>query len=225
MPETALFAPVRAQTLKENILEMLTGAILSGKIRPGERLNESELARQLQVSRAPIREALQQLSEQGLVMNHPRRGMFVVSLEKEDLQKINSLRIVLEAEALRLTRSRLTPQIEKKLTQIVERMEGLNGAPALQLTRLDLEFHRTIWSQTGNEYLEKSLTSVTAPLFAYAVLIKTESEKMRMIQNSHRPLLEFVRGRRKGSAEDVMLDHLKLGWDRPEVFWSRTESR
>src|SRR5258708_2098226 len=100
MPRRSLFGPIRTQkTLKDTAAGLLTEKILSGKIAPGERLNESQLSRQFRISRAPIREALQQLLEQGLVMNITRRGMFVVSLDSEDIQKINSLRLILEAEA------------------------------------------------------------------------------------------------------------------------------
>ena len=70
--------------------------LVSGKLRSGERLNESARARQMKVSRAPIREALQLLHEQGVVMNHPRRGMFVVSLDDEDLQKITGQNLVVD---------------------------------------------------------------------------------------------------------------------------------
>ena len=115
MARDSIFQPIKNNgTLKDRTVEVLVDAILSGKIRPGERLNESQLARDLRVSRAPVREALQQLQEQSLIVNIPRRGMFVVSLDEEDIQKINSLRIVLEAEALRLVRRHLTPQREKK---------------------------------------------------------------------------------------------------------------
>ena len=80
-------------TLKNHLVAALRDAIIAGKIKPGQRLNESQLARQYGVSRIPVREALQQLQEQGLVMNHPRRGMFVNILSDEDCQKINSLRV------------------------------------------------------------------------------------------------------------------------------------
>ena len=88
--------------MKDRTVQILADAILTGKIKPGERLNESQLARDLNVSRAPVREALQQLQEQSLIVNIPRRGMYAVSLDDDDIQKINSLRIVLEAEAIRL---------------------------------------------------------------------------------------------------------------------------
>ena len=67
-------------TLKSHILRLLRQAILSGRYPPGSRLNESQLAREFSISRIPIREALMQLQESGLVTNHARRGMFVTRL-------------------------------------------------------------------------------------------------------------------------------------------------
>ncbi|MBK9170176.1 MAG: GntR family transcriptional regulator [Bryobacterales bacterium] len=221
MQPARLFEPFRTQTLKENIGELITAAILEGKLRPDDRLNESALARDLQVSRAPIREALQQLEEQGLVVNIPRRGMFVVSLSEEELQKINSLRILLEAEALRLCRDTLTQQTEKKLLQALERMER-KGMTAIEAARVDLEFHRCLWQTTGNEYLEKTLTSLTAPLFAYSIVTLPGAATVRWILDSHRPLIEFVR-RKTGtlSAEHVMAEHLSHAWKKPSRYASQ----
>jgi DNA-binding GntR family transcriptional regulator len=220
-----MFAKIRDNTtLKDKTLDLLTNAILSSKIKPGERLNESELARKLHVSRAPVREALQQLEEQGLIVNVPRRGMFVVSLEEEDLQKINSMRLVLESEALRLARKHLTAKGREKLMQITERMEKMEASSTIEATRIDMEFHRTIWSLTGNEYLRRTLTSLTAPLFAHAMLTYVREEnRRRMVLDSHRPLLRFVLGESSESAEEVMLAHLSLRWTDPARFSSLTD--
>ncbi len=67
-------------TLRNHVLRELRARIVAGRYKPGERLNESRLARELNISRIPIREALSQLQEQGLVTNHERRGMFVTKL-------------------------------------------------------------------------------------------------------------------------------------------------
>jgi DNA-binding GntR family transcriptional regulator len=203
---------IKTSTLSQNIAERLVEAILSGKLTAGTRLNESELSRQLQVSRAPIREALHQLQEQGLVVHHPRRGMFVVSLSDSDIQKIQRLRIVLESEALLLCRENLTPANERKLLTQLEKMEKMEGTSSLDAIRMDLAFHRTIWSQTENDFLERTLTSLTAPLFAYALISKS-LHGQRMILDSHRSLLTFIQGEtRKDHARQVMIDHITLRW-------------
>jgi DNA-binding GntR family transcriptional regulator len=182
------------------------------------------LARELQVSRAPIREALQQLQEQALIINHPRRGMFVVHLEDEDFQKINSVRLILEAEALRLARANLNQAAHNKLAQILERMERSETAAPSVRVKLDVEFHKTIWNLTGNEFMERTLSSLTAPLFAYGVIRAMKGDKVRHIIHSHRPLLEFLSGKINAPAESVLADHLKIPWNEPERFSSLSES-
>jgi DNA-binding GntR family transcriptional regulator len=216
MPKSPVFAPVSVNTVKHNVVGVLTEAIFSGKMKPGERLNESQLARELHVSRAPIREALQQLQEQGLVLNNPRRGMFVVHLEEDDIRKMNSVRLLLEAEALRLCKANLTPQIEAKLTQLLERLEKSESATASSRVKLDFDFHKTIWAACGNEYLERTLNGLSAPLFAHSVLRFVKSDKIKHIVFSHRPLLDFIKGNTKVSAEKIVAEHLRVPWTHSE---------
>ncbi|MBL8216984.1 MAG: GntR family transcriptional regulator [Bryobacterales bacterium] len=224
MRKPSPFSPMLVSTLKENIAQVITEAIFSGKLKPGERLNESQLARDLQVSRAPIREALQHLQEQGLVMNSPRRGMFVVLLEDDDISKINSVRLILEAESFRLARTHLTKPEEAKLLQLLERLEKSESAAPSIRARYDFDFHRAIWRLSGNEYLERTLHGLTAPLFAHSVLRIIKSEKVRHIIYSHRPLMAFLQGRSKHEAEEVIAEHLRVPWVRPERFSSLAAS-
>jgi DNA-binding GntR family transcriptional regulator len=224
MNSSAAFAPVRLGTLKDNIVEIISDAIFTGRMKPGQRVNESQLARELEVSRAPIREALQQLQEQGLIINHPRRGMFVVHLADEDLQKINSVRLVLEAEAMRLARNNFNEAARAKLTQVLERMERSEGAAPSARVKLDVEFHRTIWGLAGNEFMERTLVTLTAPLFAYGVITAMKAEKVRHVIHSHRPLLDFLLGGAKAPAERVLADHLKIPWENPDRFSSFSDN-
>lgn len=221
MRARSIFQPLKSNgSLKDRTLELVTDAILNGRIKPGERLNESQLARELHVSRAPVREALQRLQQQSLIANIPRRGMFVVTLDEEDIQKINSLRVVLEAEALRLARKNLTPPRRKALQQLLHAMESKEPAPTKLSMRVDFEFHRTIWSFSGNEYLEKVLMTLTAPLFAHAVRTLLGADKLRLILDSHWPLYEFICGEDKKTAEQVMLEHLSLRYPEPDKYTS-----
>src|SRR5262245_3500271 len=125
MPDFGTFVPVRLKTLRRNLVDLVFDAILSGKFRPGERLNESELSRRLGVSRTPIREALHQLEEQGIVINNPRRGMFVVALNTKDVQEICKVRLILEAEALHLCKEHFNLEVERKLTRLLKTLESI----------------------------------------------------------------------------------------------------
>lgn len=196
------------RTLKEQIVRLLRGAILSGKIRTGERLNESVLARDLGLSRIPVREALTQLEEQGLVVDIPRRGKFVVELTDEQIQKINSLRLILEAEALCLCRAKITPAGLNTLASLADKMEQSREASEIEASALDIEFHRTIWHHSGNEYLAKTLESLTVPLFAHRALWRINREMLgwaSILPNHHRLLLAFVAGEVQTPATEVML--------------------
>ncbi len=198
--------------------ELLSQAIMNGKIGPGERLNESQLSRDLKVSRAPIREALQQLQESGLVVNYPRRGMFVVDLTGGEISKINGIRVILEAEALRQAAANLTPSGAAELDNVLQRLERCPRKPAYALIRLDHQFHRTIWKLTDNEFLERTLNGLAAPVFAHSSLQLAKVELVEL--DSHQPLADFVRGRSQLSAEEVMRRHLQAYWsfeaDSPE---------
>src|SRR5207245_11082390 len=102
MADTMATQELPSTTLKTYLMATLREAIISGKFKPGDRLNESQLARRYNVSRIPVREALKQLQEQGLVMNHPRRGMFLNILSEDECARNNSMLINIEPEALRL---------------------------------------------------------------------------------------------------------------------------
>jgi DNA-binding GntR family transcriptional regulator len=211
------------RTLKEQIVKLLRGAILSGKIHPGQRLNESELARDFGLSRIPVREALQQLQQDGLVVDVPRRGKFVINLSEEEIQKINSLRLVLEAEALRLCRVKIPPEGLDALIGLVGKMEQSREVSEVEASALDIEFHRLIWRHTGNEYLAKTLENLTIPLFANRVLWRLNREMLgwaSILPNHHRMLLEFLQGKSTKSAEEVVLEHLSYRYNQPERFSS-----
>lgn len=216
------------RTLKEQVVKLLREAILSGRIKPGQRLNESELSRDLGLSRIPIREALQKLQEQGLVADVPRRGKFVINLTEEEIQKINSLRIILEGEALRLCRVKITSEGIRDLAKLVGKMERFREAPEIEASALDIEFHRTIWNHSGNEYLAKTLEGITIPLFAHRVLWRINREMLgwaSILSRQHWELLNYIEGKVERPAEEVMLEHLSYRYQQPERFSSLALSR
>jgi len=211
-------------TLKVHLVQKLRDAILSGKYKPGDRLNESLIAREFEISRIPVREALIQLQESGLVMNFARRGMFVTKLSPEDIQKINSVRIILETEALKLTRARMTPSIAAELTGLVNRMDEWKGSLP-EAAALDLQFHRTIWEAAGNSYLLKTLGPLTTVLFAYKTLEQISYELRRWRLSHHRALLNVALNLSDEDPQDAILMHLRMSYADPERFSSLAVSR
>lgn len=212
--------PAAPSTLKSYVYNVLREWIVSGRFKPGTRLNESQLARELNISRIPIREALMQLQEHGLVMNHERRGMFVTELTEEDVQRINSLRVLLEAEALRLCRANMTKALATRLTKLVEQMENWQTSNEVDAAHIDLEFHRTIWEASGNPYLAKTLDSLSTVLFAHTALENVSQDAMLWRLNHHRDLLDVALGRSDTPAETAVISHLRMHYKDPERFSS-----
>jgi DNA-binding GntR family transcriptional regulator len=214
--DTVVLDPIETVPLKGKILQVLREAILSGRLKPGERLNESRIARQLQMSRVPVREALQRLEEQGLVVSVPRKGMFVVSLSEEESRKINAVRLVLEPEALILCKAHITPARDRKLAELINGWDlQFPTLTPRRAAELEFQIHRTIWDFSENEFLAKTLVSLVGPLYAHRVIhVKEEGWE----QNSHVPFLEFIRGESSRSAEQIVLTHIKYCWKEPEKY-------
>src|SRR3954469_22058677 len=131
--------PSAPPTLRAHVVQMLSAGILAGKYKPGDRLNESQIARELNISRIPVREALSQLQEQGLVQNRERRGMFVTHISAEEVLRISSLVLILETEALRLAKARMNPVTQTELEGLLAQMESADG-DLLDAAALDLKF-------------------------------------------------------------------------------------
>jgi len=216
IPETRLSAGAPT-TLRAHVVKVLSADILSGKYRPGDRLNESQIARELKMSRIPVREALSQLQEQGLVQNRERRGMFVTNIGPEEVLQISSLRIILETEALRLAQARMTPEILAVLDSLVSRMDSWNGT-LLEAAALDLEFHRTLWKAAGNPYLERALNALMVPLFAHKTLEHVTRDVRRWRMSHHHILLDAVAGRSDDDPQAVLLTHMRMAYTEPERY-------
>jgi DNA-binding GntR family transcriptional regulator len=138
---TALLKPPLRQTLSESITGSLREAIFSGVLVCGQRVAEAQLAQQLEVSRAPIREALAVLEQEGLV-RRTSGGTFVSQLTRDDIREICSLRHALESLATRLALAQADVAWCDALGDNIERTR--EACDPGQLARLDLEFHEII---------------------------------------------------------------------------------
>ncbi len=140
-----VFARIEARTVQGTVVDLVRDAIISGVIEPGEKLTESTIARQMAVSRAPLREALRELEQEGLILRIPNRGCVVVSLNEHDIVEIFSLRSMLECMAIRSAIPNLTPDDFETLQTIIDASrQAIQMLDIDELTRLDMQFHEHI---------------------------------------------------------------------------------
>ena len=165
------FTPVRREATRDKVSAALREAILSGRLTVGQRLPEIELTRQFQVSRAAIRESLQQLAHEGLVVLNSHRGAQVVDLSPEEIDELISVRLLLEPEATRLARKRMTASERARLIEAGRLVEASRHTPQ-DFVRQDRAFHETLWSFSGNETLRRHLTLLVSPLFSLGTILR-----------------------------------------------------
>jgi DNA-binding GntR family transcriptional regulator len=142
---------LRRELVQDEILNALRNAIVSGDLRPGERLNETTLCEHFGVSRAPLREALKQLSADGLLISVPHKGSFVVELTVQDVREIYSLRQALEALAVELLVETITAEQIEALNSIIDEMrEAVANGDMWAVVDLDMRLHQTICEFSGH---------------------------------------------------------------------------
>lgn len=162
---------------------------------PGAALRELTLARELQVSQATVREALQRLEHAGLVTRRRNLGTSVTRLSPKDVRERLALRAMLEVLAARLAARRMQAadfvELERRLGVLGESVQSDRYYEAAQA---DLEFHRYVWQCSGNETLCGLLELVTVPLFAFISILRSHGlQKLHAVVDSHTPLIEALR--------------------------------
>lgn len=180
--------------LKDKIARVIRESILQGALRPGEQLVEAALAKRMNVSRAPLREAFLFLERQGFVSVIPHEGTYVVSLTPADITEIYLLRDALEPIAACSAIRNLGPDDKQALTGILSAMrESADRIDYRQYYENDLRFHQKIWSLSRNRRLEEILNILCPPLFTFRI-VNSQPRRERLIQSleAHEAVLRAI---------------------------------
>jgi DNA-binding GntR family transcriptional regulator len=196
--------------LAASIHDTLKREILAGRFRPSERINQEQVARELGVSRTPVREALHALAREGLVELHPRRGAFVSVFGESDVSEIYEMRELLEPHAAANACLRASPaQIEvvRRLTEEVERATASNMERAFSLNR---EFHQRLCEPCENRLLMALLEIVWSQQSALSIFAyqRQSAEAMRRTYAQHREIVAAYTARDPGRTRDLLRRHI-----------------
>jgi len=191
--------------------ELLRDMILSGKLKPRERLIESELSESLKMSRTPIRQAIQRLSVLGLVIAEPYCGAAVADLDTKKIREIYAVRILLESFAARLATPNISCEALNEMSSILDEMEILkNYADRFKRRELNERFHRIIYTNCGNSVL----AGVIGQLWDQSALFRHTSMEIKKnitrTSKEHRMIFEAMRKRDAEKAGKFMSDHIRV---------------
>lgn len=196
----------------EQAADTIRERIMAGEIPAGARVAELDLARQLSVSRTPIREALSRLAAEGLVELSPNRGARVTSWTPAELREIFEVRLRLEPYAVRQAVPRLTPGQLDELSALAESMLAA-GRPAgpqdlAAIVDLNRQFHGLLVDAAGNAALAASLTAVTHAAVVHQNFQHYSPGALARSLAHHAEIVEAARAREPAWAQAVMRSHL-----------------
>lgn len=158
----------RRANIAEQIAESIRNMIVAGDLKPGERIVESRIARDIGVGQPTVREALVALEHQGLVVRKANQGCFVTSLTRMEICQLIRIRAELETLAVELAVEAASDEDIGRLLTITDAMKAAADERDTQrFFELDLSFHQTLWGLSNNSFLPRLLEQALAPLLAF----------------------------------------------------------
>jgi DNA-binding GntR family transcriptional regulator len=219
---------VRKRTIRSRVLEplvqestpaiiarQLRNAIASGDFPPGCQLTESGLAAELGVSRGPLREAMQRLTQEGLLVSHRNRGLFVITMDDDDIRDMYVARTAVERAALEQVILRTPDEAAGVLAACVADMERYVDDPnGPQIADADMAFHHALVELSGSSRLsrlhETILVETRMCLGAMRGTYVSAQERIA----EHGRIVEAIAARDMKLADEVMIDHMRDGLNR-----------
>jgi DNA-binding GntR family transcriptional regulator len=184
-------------------------------IRPGDPIDDDELARSLGMGRTPVREALKRLEGDRLVVSFPRRGTFATGMDIADLAHISEIRLQLEPLAARRAAERAPLATRAELEELASRIEDLDVAhigPA-ELMRWDLRVHRAIYQAANNPHLVDVLVRYVNLATRIHCMFLDRLSTVDMHVREHVELLRAIAAAEADRADDLAREHV-LGFER-----------
>ncbi|MES1924850.1 GntR family transcriptional regulator [Salinisphaera sp. T31B1] len=189
----------RPPSLSAVTAKAIADAIMTGQFAPGQRLREVEIASLLDISRAPLREALRELASDGLVEIRPNRGAFVADPSREEIAQMSVTRGLIEGAAARLVTHRAQPASLRRLEDLMTTLLSANEQnDRTNVFRSHWDFHRAVCEESGNASLLRAWSSASSLLRIYYRMQRTDA-----IVTSNRAFLKIIQEGRPSIAEAV----------------------
>ena len=204
---TSFIEPLAQESTPSIIADKLRKAISHGELKPGAQLGEADLARKLGVSRGPLREGMQRLTQEGLLVSIRNRGSFVIDMTPEDVQDMYLAREAIERAAARRIIAGDHEAAGKDLLAIVEDMATAEGDPAA-VGELDIAFHERLVALAASPRLSRMhQTYITETRMCIHALEETYTVSDVRV-GEHKALAEAIRAGDHLLADDLLMAHM-----------------
>lgn len=195
------------EILRDSIREKIIALLLTGELKPGERIKELSLSRTLEVSRTPLREALISLERTGLVRSEPNVGFTINELSVKEARELYPLIALLENHALHLAFPLVQTQIQvlEMTNETLFHKRKLPGEASLA----DREFHRRLTELCGNETLLQMIAELRLRISCYEHHYMVKSEQLESSYRQHKNIIKAIQEGNKEAAQHA----LSVNWD------------
>ena len=216
MTQSKNIEPIESGTVRSRVAQKLSYHIISGDIRPGERLTERELAETLRVSRGSVREAVRDLVQTGLLESQPYRGLYVRSISRRNLEELYSLRTILETFAF----ERLWPQ---RTAEALEDLKSRNaaliakvdqGGDGLEAIDQELHLHNWCYEFAGHGLLRQSWEGMRPHVRFYFALHQRAHNRKGPLRESHDLYVKLACGDSLKDMLKHLRDHMRQGLEK-----------
>ena len=195
--------------LRDVVFNTLRQAILTGELKPGERLMEIHLANRLGVSRTPIREAIRKLELEGLVTMIPRRGAEVAQITEKSMKDVLEVRRTLDALSAELACERISKEEEEALKQACLNFEAaVKTKDTKAIAKADVAIHDIIAAATGNQRLIQLINNLAEQMYRYRFEYIKDASQHEGIIEEHRIIYESIVKKDKEAAAEMAKTHI-----------------
>lgn len=200
----------RFKSKSEIVYQAIHKAIIEGKFKPGEKLEPEKLAIDLEVSRMPIREAINRLQTEGLVDIIPHTAAVVATVDTDEIKDLMTVRSMLEGFAVRRATKRITEKGLEKLWKICKEMEikTKDKKDRNSLIARNREFHQTILEACGNKTIKSICSNLYDSFERFNMQLISSQKRANQILYEHRNLVETIEARKSAVAEKLMRSHI-----------------
>lgn len=202
-----VFPSIQQNTLRETALNAIRESILNGTLKPGHQLVQADIATQMNISRAPIREALRQLEDEGLVESIPYRGTFVSRITRRDIIELYILRGALEGLAVRILVARSDNSALTELEAILSKMaRAADAGNYVDLSTADAEFHTQICVLSDHRHLIRNW-AFSYNLIRRILSFRNQLNPPHVVVEKHVPIIRAIRDKDADAARRAIEEH------------------
>ena len=204
------------QSLSNKVAEYLKQEIFLENYRGGDHILEAKVAKELDVSRAPVREAIKELEKEGLIETIPRKGSFVASFNEEDIKEVFEIRVILEGRMMEiiiendLLKEEDFIYLEKLIEEMLEvvNKDLSEDEKVVELNEKDMAFHKYLWEKTNRKFTQRILKMIHNQLKLAMIIDARKEDSLEESARDHYEIIKNLKRKDLGKLRQALIDHI-----------------